>query len=53
MEAEGIAAILTALAAALGAWLELRRSRNDQEIGELRERCARLEARCDALERRP
>jgi hypothetical protein len=40
-------AVLTAMAAIVGAFMEWRRD------GDTRERLARLEARCDALERQP
>ena len=50
MSAELIGIVCAALAALAGALVEWRQQDRD---GDVRERLARLEARCDALERKP
>lgn len=45
-----IVALASALAAALGAWLEVRKARHDREIAHLSERLRAVEVRCERLE---
>lgn len=52
MSTEQLVALLTALAACLGAWLELRRGRHERELHAVSERVRAVEVRCEILERK-
>lgn len=48
-----LTAIASAIAAAVGAWLEITHRRHERELAEFRERLRAVEVRCERLEAAP